>query len=612
MAERIMRSPVQALYKYMPDQPYSWAKPNQRIGARGGNPNAISDLDVSEDWVKPQLARIVEPFVANGTPGAGALHDLIDRGQFRLVVAHDLTAHRFPNTFHCRKCNYFVKVGTDRDPAPCPNCKLTLQQFSWVYVHICGDLREMQTPQACPRGHRSGWRLTNWQQRGAAWVWRCMQCDTPDPRNVATQWCRCGTGPMSLRRANAQELHYNQQLSVLNPPTRAEHAAFASDHLHNAAVAQALGILEPGKGGLRKAGVIADTDSDEILQTLAARFNLEPDDPLLLQLAEKAKDSSDQAPWLDAVDSLGLSEERLRLAGEECLQLALARDADPLTLTALRNTEPPERVPAVDSVRAVLADRYSIGEVTLLRRLPVATIVAGYTRMTSSHTFDAKQGLQPVEFKLFPTLSDNRVPMYGARSDTEGLLFDLDPKKVIAWLVANGLVVDPRVSDQMQARRWLLANLEPVTDPFNPPDDILTWAVLTLTHSVSHRMMKAMSARCGLNIDSLAEYLFPLTASFLIYANKRSSFTLGGLEHVFRNDLEDALADLTAETRCLFDPVCRSLESACNACLHVSEISCQRFNSALSRKVLFGGPDLMPAGGSSTFQARPWTSFWTP
>lgn len=612
MAERIMRSPVQALYKYMPEQPYSWAKPNQRIGARGGNPNATSDLDVSEEWVKPQLARIVAPFVAGAQGGAGALHDLIERGQFRLVVAHDLTAHRYPNTFLCQRCNHFVKVSPDRDPGNCPQCKILLQQFNWVYVHTCGELREMQPPAACPRGHRAGWRLTNWQQRGAAWVWRCARCDNPDPRNVATQWCRCGNGAMSLRRANAQELHYSQQLSVLNPPTRAEHAAFTSEHLHNAAVAQALGILEPGKEGLRKAGVIADTGSDELLATLAARFNLDKDDPLLLQLAEKAKNAPDQAPWLDEVDALGLSEERLDLAGEECLQLALARDADPLTLSGLRATEPPERVPAVDSVRRVLADRYSISQVTLLRRLPVATIVAGYTRMTSAHTYDTKQGPQPVEFKLFPTLSDNRVPMYGARSDTEGLLFDLDPLEVVRWLAANGLVADPGLSDADAARRWLLSNLQPVTDPFNAPDDPLTRAVLTLTHSASHRMMKAMSARCGLNIDSLAEHLFPLTASFLVYANKRSSFTLGGLEHVFRNDLEDALADLTAETRCLFDPVCRSRDAACNACLFVSEISCQRFNSALSRKVLFGGPPLPATATTSTFQARPWTSFWTP
>jgi hypothetical protein len=125
-------------------------------------------------------------------------------------------------------------------------------------------------------------------------------------------------------------------------------------------------------------------------------------------------------------------------------------------------------------------------------------------------------------------------------------------------------------------------------------------------------MMKSLSTRRGLNIDSLAEHLFPLTGSFLVYANKRSQFTFGGLEYVFRRDLADALTELTAETRCLFDPVCRDRETACTACLFVSEISCARFNSALSRRVLFGGPASLVPTAAGTFGGRAWTGFWTP
>jgi hypothetical protein len=158
----------------------------------------------------------------------------------------------------------------------------------------------------------------------------------------------------------------------------------------------------------------------------------------------------------------------------------------------------------------------------------------------------------------------------------------------------------------------MLQTLEPVTDIFEPPADPVTRAVLTVIHSASHRMMKSLSARCGLNIDSLAEHLFPLNGAFLVYANKRSQFTLGGLEYVFRRDLADALTELTAETRCLFDPVCRDRETACTACLYVSEISCARFNSALSRKALFGGQASLVPTAAGTFGGRAWTGFWMP
>ena len=91
---------------------------------------------------------------------------------------------------------------------------------------------------------------------------------------------------------------------------------------------------------------------------------------------------------------------------------------------------------------------------------------------------------------------------------------------------------------------------EPVTDVFTAPENRISRAVLGLTHSIAHRAMKSLAARCGLNVDSLAEYLFPSNGAFLIYANTRSEFILGGLEHVFRYDLADAMSEFDAESRC--------------------------------------------------------------
>jgi len=137
--------------------------------------------------------------------------------------------------------------------------------------------------------------------------------------------------------------------------------------------------------------------------------------------------------------------------------------------------------------------------------------------------------------------------------------------------------------------------------------------VLGLVHSMAHRFMKALATRCGLNADSLAEYLFPSAAAFLIYANTRSEFVLGGIEHVFRFDLADALSELDADPRCVFDPPCRrSFGGACAACLHASEVACERFNTVLDRNLLFG--TLPPVNGAPapTPGEVTWRGFWTP
>ncbi len=229
--------------------------------------------------------------------------------------------------------------------------------------------------------------------------------------------------------------------------------------------------------------------------------------------------------------------------------------------------------------------------------------------------------------------------MYGLRSETEGLLFRIDQLAIVRWLVASGVVADPGVSTADEAQKWLLKVMDPVSDIFRAPENQISKAVLGLVHSMSHRMMKALAARSGLNVDSLAEYLFPSAGAFLIYANTRSQFTLGGIEHVFRYDLADALTELDAETRCMFDPPCRrSFGGACVACLHVSEIACQRFNTVLDRNLLFGAlpTSTLPtsstssstacntagwtaataaaatAGPVTTTSGPVWTAFWTP
>ena len=118
-------------------------------------------------------------------------------------------------------------------------------------------------------------------------------------------------------------------------------------------------------------------------------------------------------------------------------------------------------------------------------------------------------------FRYFTGAKNGKMSMYGVRTETEGLLFRLEPVKVIRWLVDSGLVDDPGVDDPIEAQRWLFRVTDPIVDIFNAPDNQISRAVLGLTHSFAHRAMKALAARCGLNVDSLAEFLFPSNVSFL-------------------------------------------------------------------------------------------------
>lgn len=236
--------------------------------------------------------------------------------------------------------------------------------------------------------------------------------------------------------------------------------------------------------------------------------------------------------WREAVDALNLDPEHLDALGEECRQLSLARGAtalgvsDLLTETAGSPLEPTYRT------YQALFDRYGLTDVTLLRQLPVAYLVAGYTRVSAHAQAVNRRGTNiTTRFRFFPpgrTGSGGKLRMYGVRTETEGQLFRLDPGLIVQWLVDSGIVSDPQVADAAAAQRWLFQVIDPVIDIFNAPENRISRAVLGLTHSFAHRAMKSLGARCGLNVDSLTEYLFPSNGAFLIYANTRSEFILGG------------------------------------------------------------------------------------
>ncbi|MFB9461766.1 hypothetical protein [Streptomyces cinereospinus] len=618
--EQLSRSNIQALWRYMPGQPYNWSSKGSVIGQQ---PRQVTALDVPEGWVAPQLTRLLLPFTAAAKGGSRSGSELhaIDRGQFRLVKAEDLRATRFPNTFICRTCGLFKTV---RSSDPGPTCAVPshggMAQFSWGEVHECGHLKELSVPR-CASGCQGAMRLCNTRDLNTyRWYWMCGRCQRRSDQPIV-KWCStCREGRPQVMRVPQTSAYYPQQITVINPPTRGNYGALAHKRVYAAAVAQSLGLLPKGAEGLRRGGGSTATGGAvEQAREMAATLGLKTGDDLYNQLIAEAKKKEGDAPAWDAqVDSLGRNLDTIEEFGEECRQLGLAWDAKPLTSQELLDGDEGTELEPIYRRYRKLFTHYGFADVTLLRELPIAYIVAGYTRISSKAVATTRRGTQTTQqFRFFPAGRDSKFPMYGVRTETEGLLFELDKLAVVKWLVDSGLVADPGVRTQEDAQRWIFSVANPVVDVFNAPENPISRALLGLVHSMAHRTMKAMASRCGLNVDSLAEYLFPANCAYLIYANTRSEFTLGGLEHVYRFDLEDALRELDAETRCVFDPPCRrDFGGACAACLHISEVACARFNTVLDRNLLFGTLPLSASPASTPAKSgreeeRRWRGYWS-
>ena len=592
----IQRGRLQSLFQYMPEQTYNWPKGE---GSFKGSPRVDArPLDIPLSWMKRHLRRLLYGFVlsqrAVGKEWPGI--KIIEDEDFVLLEPRTLRGQYFPRTFICPRCGCLVKSRESPGNIKCQRCpESKMMQHAFVEYHHCGYMGELFPPTCTKKCGKpmalvnsTGAPISSDDRTFKEWRWKCTKCGTAS-RGIYHFCPECKKSQIRVLAADANQVYYPQTITVINPPTNSDNALLDAPSFGKAAIAQALDALKPGLDSLRQA--INDTNTAHGEKTLRhqlqTEYGLDENNPgdweLINQLLVKrsAKHTSENGSWETSVDRLNLDEDLLGELGEECVSLALARTASPLAaqdLTGENDQSPLEEMYKTSYPHALR--RYGLTEVMLLQEFPIARIVAGYTREESD-----PNKLEGLQFVFFPS-EGGKKPMYGQRTTTEALLFHLDPVRVLEWLQNCGIMHGIEANDP---RSWLFSHLKPVQSIFEPPQDLLTKTVLGLIHSFSHRMIRALAGRSGLRAESLSEYLLPYNTAFLIYPGARSEFVLGGLEHIFRTCLDETLHSMIEDPRCTFDPPCRDRNGACAVCMFVSETTCERFNTSLSRHYLFGG-----------------------
>jgi hypothetical protein len=269
------------------------------------------------------------------------------------------------------------------------------------------------------------------------------------------------------------------------------------------------------------------------------------------------------------------------------------------------------------------ANQLGITKLRLIGAFPLILASVGYSRVYAAPQPDAA---------LRPFITNRpRIPIYTIRNTTEAFMFEMDPWREAAWLIENGLTTGPQdgFASETHLRLWLLyqrggfarmpANpaqgtsaearefhllLEPWERDAGLQIQNIPAALFGLLHSVSHMLIMAGGAQIGFETDSLAEYLFHVAGSGVIYASGHQEFTIGGIVSAFNLNLNYWLSSAyEAAARCIYNPLCRSRGGACHACSYL-KFSCPHFNRTVSRSFLLGGPvEGLP---------QELTGYWTP
>lgn len=233
-------------------------------------------------------------------------------------------------------------------------------------------------------------------------------------------------------------------------------------------------------------------------------------------------------------------------------------------------------------------------------RIPFLQCSYGFTREYVDSASAPTNNMQPVVLHGFPDENAEKKNVYATKLQTEGVLFEIDRVKILKWLLKNDVVKETDLpvdmDDEIAVKAWFINHINlGAIQPFSllsVEEDAITYYVYRLIHTISHTLIIAAAEVCGLDKNSLSEYIFPNVPAIFIYCQNSQGFNMGALFSVFEMYLDKWLDNsYQAAKECVFDPVCREGDAACTGCIFTNEISCQHFNHDLDRNLLIGKMD---------------------
>jgi hypothetical protein len=548
----------------------------------------------------------------------------------------------WPLVFECRDCrmvHYYSDIPrlmSVNDRLSCMKCKKPdqLRQVPFAYVHECGQIESV----FIPGGHtRHTIKLINKGSFQESY-WFCEECKQPLQRDsrAGLGFRSCDCGPRKAKRGILLEdsrTYYSQTIALVDIEPQAldrwkENARF-SDLLLAAALRSTCYKPTHILDLVRWKPSSADLSPElKAMKDLLVKGGMP--EPQAEATVRQAAQQAGADPWV-AYDN-DLKSFRSGVCAREwqkvrrTVEYVFVRDEpssaaiplEQLIQEAKENDDAETEVRLVD--QKTLAEQLGLVRLQIVQALPILLAGFGYTRYFPVPQVSGGDGevAKAVTLRPFPP-QNGKIPIYAARNTTEALLYEIDPKRLAAFISLNLKisVPQPALVSEPALRAWLMEQCASLVDVGESHFVLTTFEkerglavdqtsalVFGMIHTLSHVLKATAHRYVGIDGDALAEYLFPVHGAGLLYVSNHVEFTLGGIDSVFRSNLTQWLGSARDyASRCSFDPVCSTSGGACLACLY-PKFGCAHFNRSLSRAFLFGG--------SVPGRAEPVIGFWSP
>ena len=614
---QMMRSTSQALYKYVPQRWIDFYFSSNRRGYTAFV-DGWSSIPL-EDVNKKRLLRKVSDAVKSYQRQCGNKYE---GGETRCIkdFASDISPDTYtvltprisekdraiagyisPSVFFCEKCHQIKRFKRESQYSyimdkKCskPGCGGNLVQLRDIYYCRCGWAGEVSIGD-CDR-HKGQPLLMRIKDH----KYECSVCHRTTPIFRKCPWCGERLSPNNVLDS-AQS--FVKTLSVIDLLDE-KMDSFLSEEKDGGAIITAnyLGVLSNDE--FKKTVKYGRENQQELQQMNYETFynqfiasNMPPE--MAKMAAESMCKMNANDPVANAVKRIkGLitCSDRIDEFAEAALEFNTIKDSEDIVLLsdAVERSRELNTHPNPDEYY-LLAERYGFSKVQASDKIPFIQCSYGFTREYMDNA-SAPKG-NPVVLVGFPDESPEKKTVYATRLKTEGVLFEIDKVKILNWLVKNGIIEDSDLPvdlhDETEVKAWFVNNINTtLIEPFsllNVEEDPITYYVYRLVHTISHTLIISAAEICGLDKNSLSEYIFPSIPATFIYCQNTQGFNMGALFSIFEMYFDkwlDTAAKVASE--CIFDPICVDHEAACAGCVFTNEISCQHFNHDLDRTILIG------------------------
>jgi hypothetical protein len=620
------RSKSQAVYRFLPEMWISEKDENtgRAVSAKIKNWNYVRMQGIYENFIQGEIKRQIKLFGERG--GDIASFDITPGNRSFLIVETacnegipDIIGEISPLVFYCSACGTVFKknnaTAVDKYTWKCPNpeCgKYAVKQLQMIYACECGHAEPIKIPyvpgvsafkyKPNENQYKMFYRSGN-AEKPAEFVLSCPTCSSrlvPDNANSGRNY-----KPFTLKIINLVDNRsgefYEKGLEaqktvvarwfgkvstedyegILSNIELAFSDAFRSDAQRQQAEQQVRSLIATGLVSEDQFEVFVNN----LLKSSSNGRSIEAHVAACDSLFARKKADSLQAynEWLSHYSFKLMQYDTIKYAKRVItLQDSISRQLE---------------MEFIDSPNDILDLNCQLGieNMQVSCDIQIINCTYGYSRRVADPKNSRNNNCR-LKLNAYDRSKDGTANLvYGSKLDTEGILFEISQRKIIKWLLANGIIQDqqvPDLDDALSVKRWFAENVHSdVISMFGDIDEheVITKNVFALLHSMSHAFIKTAGELSGLSGNSLTEMIIVETASIFIYAQTSQGIPLGALSGMAESNYAFFLRKVLDETRnCVFDPICTERDdTACSACLIIPEISCNHFNAELGRKYLY-------------------------